>query len=789
MAVKYTLPFKAHDGVAWRVDIASDVYSVMPGASLTYSLSKQTLPYLIDGVEKIIINSILSDTLNTTGSRTATMRAADTYTFQGITAITPVTRPCFLRLTVTKDSIIIYQKFIDVGDTGDGGGGILSKSGIAQPGSMYTCLVETAEIFTSDTIDIPDNAPVAASNPITIRGVSEQALIIPHDVSTTDDPFSVLVHSKITINCYNEGNIDTDEMQTANAKDFTVQVYRKDVLKWSGFLDVANIQAPMLSVPVDLTLSATDGLDLLDFPYVHADLPGTTGTVSRCPMNYFRQILFVNLGITLPIRWTNDLTCTAFAGQDVFTGGVQWAANGEGFNSYQTNSTGDAVTTETCEYILTGLLQCMQCRIYQENGMWIIRRIPEYIRGSINYKQITGDLGIMTVQEATQNITKHIGRSGGYRFIQEDAVKTVKPGLKSCKVTYNFNKRDNILPNGSQDVRDAGGINPLYWGSYDPINLLAISAPPLDLRTGSSTTVTNTSGSTVNYFTLLYPGSTFTNDGIPVDTKTMVKKISFGFVFLALAGFPETGGIIDWSSNPFNVKVIFNAGSTKYYLTPYGFWSTTDTQISIIVDGLEIGEVAKVDFDKFQGILMPEPDVQPVAGDTSDIQVVFVVAPGQQYGLDYIYITVDSGNDVYLSAQVGSKNVDTDTRELTISSAFGGYPISNLMTNWSNSDSECFYTDASVYEGTLTGLTANAIMRYRYKASRIFNGTIYTARGDWSFDEIYTIDSLGATKFLPLNASYNVEKCECTIVAMEARNDFTIFTETYYNSNDTTLSN
>lgn len=788
MGVKYTLPFKAHDGIAWRVDIASDVYSVTPGASLTYSLSKQTLPYLIDGVEKIIINSVLIDSLNTTGTRTTTMRAGDIYTFQGITSITPVTRPCFLRLTVTKDSVIIYQKFIDVGDVGDGGGGSLSKSGIAQPGSVYNCLVETAEAFTSDTVDMPDNAVVAASNPIVIKGVSEQALIIPHDVSTTDDPFSAIVNSKITINCYNEGNIDVDELQSANAKDFTVQVYRKDILKWSGFLDIANIQAPMLSVPVNLSLTATDGLDLLAFPYIHADLPGRTGTVSRCPMNYFRQILFVNLGIVLPIRWTNDLVCTAFPDQDVFSESVQWAVNGEGFSSYQTTSTGESVITETCEYILTGLLQCMQCRIYQENGMWIIRRVPEYIRGNINYKQIAGNVGIMIVQQATQNIVKHIGRSG-YRFIREDAIKTVKPGLKSCKVTYNFNKRDNILPNGNQDVRDSGGINPLYWGSYDPINLLAISELPLDLRSGYSTTVTNTNGVSTNYFTLLYAGSSFTNDGIPVDTKTMIKKISFGFVFLPLNGFPVSGDIIDWSSNPFNIKVIFNAGSIKYYLTPYGFWSTTDTQISIVVDGLEIGEVAKVDFDKFQGILMPEPDVQPVAGDTSDIQVIFILTPGQQYGLDYIYITVDSGNAVYLSVQNNSKNTDTDVRELTISSAFGGYPISNLMTNWSNSDSECFYTDALAYEGTLTGLTANAIMRYRYKASKIFNGTIYTAGSDWSFDELYTIDSLGAAKFLPLNASYNVEKCECTIVAMEARNDFTIFTETYYNSNDTTLSN
>lgn len=790
MGVKYTLPFKANDNVAWRVDIGSDVYSVTPKATLSYTMVEQTTPYSINGTLKININSVLVDTLNSSTTKSLEIFAGLPYSFQGISTFVTGHTPAYVRLTITKNASIIYQNFIFVGDI-DSPTGTITRSGIAQPGAVYTCLVETADSFDSELIDIPDNTPVTASNPIVIRGVSEQAVLIAHDVTETDDPFCALIPSKVTINCLNQGNINVDEMQTANSKDFTVKIYRLGTLKWSGFLNVADIQSPMLSTPVSLALSATDGLDLLAFPYVHADLPGTTGTFSRCPMNYIRQILFSNLGVTLPIRWTNTLECTAFTEEDVFTGGVQWAVNGEGFSSYQTTTSGDAAITQTCEYILTGLLQSMQSRIYQENGMWVIRRVPDYIRGNITYKQIAGDLGIMAVQTATQNVLKHIGRSGGYRFVNEDAVKTVKPGLKSCTVTYNFNKRDNILPNGSQDTLDIGGIKPLYWGSYDPINLLTVSGPSLDLRTGSSTTITNTNGVSTNYFTLLQDGGTFTNDGLPIDTKTLIKKLSFGFNFEPLAGFPNDviSHIIDWSSNPFNIKVIFNAGTTKYYLTPFGFWSTDDTQISIIVDGLEIGEVAKVDFDKFQGILMPEPDVPLVAGDISDLQVIFIVAPGQQYALDYIYVTVDDGNDVYESSFDNSKNTDTDSREINISSSFGGYILNNLMTNWSTSDTECFYRDGFVYEGTLTGLTANAIMRYRYKSSRIFNGSISTLNGDWSFDELYTIDSLGQAKFLLLNANYNVEKCECSIVAMESRNDFISLTEKFYSSNDATLSN
>jgi hypothetical protein len=598
-----------------------------------------------------------------------------------------------------------------------------------------------------------------------IRGVSEQAAIRSYDVEDTDDPFSTFIPSSLALNIYDRNDIDVNELQNAQDKDWVVSQYRNDSLKWTGFLVPDNISMPFRSAPRSISLKAVCGLSMLaSQSYVHFDLQGTTLDISRCPMNYIRNILFINLGIVLPIRWTNNLECTAFPDEDVFTGAVRWGATGEAFTSYQSgvNNSGPQVS---CEYILKGMLESMQCRIFQDNGMWVIRRVPDTISGAFTYKQIAADLGPMTVESTTENIIKHIGVSG-YRMVEEDATLLVKPGFKTCKVTYNANVRENILPNGSQDLRE--GIldsKPVYWGETTAGTISIQKGDTLDSRIGFSTEVDGTVGDL--YFQMGIEPRTLFENGLPIDTKVQVKRINLGFIFSPIA-FPVLGGgeeIIDWTSEPFGLKVVLNFFGTRYWLNKYGFWVDSDQFINITVDNLRLHDIARINFDHFQGVIMPEPPNAPVTGDTCDIQ------------------------DVYESTIEDTRNTIVDDRQIQISSSFSGYRLSNFMTSPFESDAECTFRDAFAYEGTLTGLTANAIMRCRYKSSKLFNGSVSTRNSDWSFDQIYTIDTLGTAKFLPLNATFNSEKCECSIVAIESRNDFVDLTEKYYSSNDTQLSN
>lgn len=640
-------------------------------------------------------------------------------------------------------------------------------------------------------IDIENDAYTGAYK--IVKGVSESAAILNYDPDAVDDPFSTLIKSTIDISVYNEGQMDLNELQQAQDRDWKVKLYRVGILYWSGFLTTESIQYPLLTVPNSIQLSAICGLSMLDaMPYVPADLPGTTSAISRCPMNYFRQILFGNLGITLPIRWTNSLQCTAYIAQDVFIGSVEWSVNNEGFYSYQSGADGESQgPINSCGYILTGLLQAFQCRIFQAEGKWVIRRINDYVTGTFTYRQIGADLGPMTVSVGNENVLKQIGRSG-YPFTAEDQLITSQQGLKTSRVTYNANVRQNILPNGSQDISIGG--SPLYWGFYDIAFNGALSVAALDGRAGGFATQISHVYTGENdhnaFFTLLSTGGTLDNDGLPIDTLTMIKYINFGFLFSPNTGFPVDGdGNIIWTDNPLRIRLVFNAGATKYYLNEFGFWQTDATDIPIVIDGLQLDDIAQVDFNKFQNIIMPTPDAQPGAGDTSDIVIDFILQGTQQYVVDNIYINIDSGNDVYEVTNDTSKNTTVDDRSLNISSSFGGYQLSNLMTNWSRSDSECFYREGLSYEVTLSLMTAHSIMKFRYKSSKIYNGTMKVTNALWSFDHIYFIDSFATSKFMGMSAKYNIEKNEVFLVAIESRSDNIIFTEKYYNSNDNQLSN
>jgi hypothetical protein len=623
----------------------------------------------------------------------------------------------------------------------------------------------------------------------TVKGSENQPVVLEYS-GDVDDHFGVFIKSTLTVNMLYENNIDVNQLQNSADREYRIEIQRKNELKWVGYLISEDIEQPLRSDAYTVKVTAVCGLTMLpDMDYNHNNLPGVDGNGSRVPMNYIRQVLFGqnNLNVMIPIRWTNNIRNKVYEGQDVFIGSVIWSPRGEGFNSVDVNS-GLALPKKN-SYILEGILKSMQCRIYQSNGRWTIRRIPDYYSGVFRYTQIPGNLGKIVPLSASEVIAKKIG-AGGYPFINEKDLLTNAAGIKSCKVTYNADVRDNIIPNGNQDLTSLGSV--IYWGFTDTTDtIVSTNNGSLDGRSGSSSEIWNFSPTT-QYFTMLSEGSTLRTGGLPVDTKKLLKIVNFSFYFSPKNGFPydPTTGIIDFSSNPLQLQIVMNIGANQLFLNEFGFWvNDINAYISPAVEGLKVDDIARVAFDKFQGVKLPEPTFFPVSGDTCDIKIIFLVKSGQKYVVDNISITIENSDDVYVNTINNSKNTKEDTRELEISSSFGGYMVSNFMSNWDKSDLECFFTDGDKYTGTLTGMTADVISRCKYKASKIYNGSINVRGQDWSFDEIYTIETLSDRRFMPINATYDIQKCEVDLVAIETRNDDISRTEKTYGSNDKQLSN
>lgn len=789
MAVRYQIPYRDADNTPWRIDI-SDKSSTNIG--FLYTLSEQTSPSFIDG--NLIIKDLTDGreyTQNVIGGSSFPIPIGHRYQVVGFSQIN-YTDDEVLRMTLYKTGVPIYDKQIPANATD-----ILLKEGITQPGETYFVNVSTYNTTTPVIpIDIPDINPVPNRQVIVVRA-NGHAGVLNWQAENTDDHFSTFIKSSCTINIYKGENLDIRELQRAHDFDFKVEVFKSGSLYWVGYLDPQGIQKPMQSIPHAVTLTAKDGLGLLSgIAYTHADLPGLTDIPAALPINYIRQILFAptNLGLPLPIRWTNDLECLAYPDQDVYAGSVQWSANGEG---YIENIAADGTRVyKNCEYILRGLLEACQCRIYQAGGRWNIRRIPDIASGYVVYKQIPATLNTrLEVQEARELMTKHIGRSG-YPFVNEDQIETNSPGIKRAVVTYDGGARDNILPNGNFDLYNDMD-KPIYWGDKrDRMTIERVNG--LDGRKGSAVKLTP-GGDNSDPYNWYEP-----TEPLPIDTKILIARINFSFLFSAVSWY--TGGPtpsnpsgipadqINWYASPFHIQLVLSMGSVVYYLNQYGYWTTDETEIDIVVDGLRVGEVASVKFDKFQGIIMPEPPNELKPGDTCELSVRFrstyTDSFPQVYILDNVSVSAEANNDVYECYEVLNKNAGIDERTMQISSSFGGYLPGNLQTSYAASDEEFYFRDGLFYEGSLTGLYANAIMRLKHNPSIIYNGSMKLMGKPYDFDQMYTIDSFGDTKFMPLNATYDTEAgIVNNLIAIECKNDNAIFTEKFYGSNDNILTN
>lgn len=371
--------------------------------------------------------------------------------------------------------------------------------------------------------------------------------------------------------------------------------------------------------------------------------------------------------------------------------------------------------------------------------------------------------------------------TNGMPIDAKDLVKLINFSFLFSPSQYGFPTEGNIDGVAKAVSLTAGGSG-FPNGTHTNLIMVNGSAP------GENGVVDITvSGNSVTSVVLRSGGAGYEVGG----TFTVTDFYPFGTGFVGtITEVDDIPGVVDFDSDPLQLQIVLNTNDNQYFLDDFGIWrDSINTFISPKVEGLVIGEVARIALDKFQGIIVPEPANKPQSGDTCDIKVIFLVKAGQVYTVDNINISIEDSNDVYVNTVNQSKETKQEFDTLEISSSFGGYMVSNFMSNWDKSDLECDFKDGDLYEGTLTGLTADARIRCKHSASKIFNGTINVRNENWTFDEIYTIETMADRRFMPLNATYNVERCEVNLVAIETRNDDISRTEQSLGSNDKQLTN
>lgn len=595
-------------------------------------------------------------------------------------------------------------------------------------------------------------------SPIPLRGVEGKAVIISRDCE--DDPFTTLIQTKCSISVFQDEalSIDIQELQLSQDREFKVEFYINNSIKFKGFMLADGIQNTFNQAPFEVNINATDGVSLLDgIPY---DITSGAGQ-QRNIINLIRQCLYfpTNLNNALPIEWVNTLTNDQYPLEDdVFSGSIRFAPFGEGL--YDTKDGVDIY--KSCKYIVEGLLKSMQCRMVQSDGKWKIWRVNDAVTGSFELKSMTDILSDITITTSTVDVNKYIGRGGNYVFIDEDQLTTVLPALKSVSTEYKQDERDNILPNGNMDIVSLGF--PIFWQS-DSANLTFQSVPSIYSDRGNAVEITSTDAAG-KYFEMIHP--------LPIDSDILYETMNIGFKFVPISGFPVDGnGIIIWTSGQRFLYVVefHDTNGDVWTLTEFGFWQKAYYSIiPINVPGLKPLDVAQIDFNKFQNIPLIVPATLPIGQQNEpSIRIRFFVPGVCQFSIDDVYINVQQANDEYTAEYLPSKNAAKESYTQEISSSHNGFYVSNLQTSWWNAGVDKFYSDAISSGITLTNMNSQSIMRSRYMPSIMFEGSIYGEVYDYA--EIYSIQTLNDKKFLPLKSEWNTETNTIKLNACEVRND------------------
>lgn len=422
-------------------------------------------------------------------------------------------------------------------------------------------------------------------DPIIVLGIENRACVFTYE--NQDEVFNPIIYSSVSIGIYNEGQINVEELQLANDKDFTVQVYREGALYWTGFVVPDRIQKVLQSEPYEVSFTAIDGLKMLeglDFKGLRGDPMGDP-TVSRLsPLAYIREILFHNqyLALRLPITWVSSVICEAYPDDTygALAGSITWGDRGRAYRNYNTDSDGQLVY-KNCFYVLENMLKAFQCRLFQSNGKWHIRRINDVVTGEFTVHEINTTFdqpGVdPIITTTTVDVNKLISGEGDYIFLRENQVSTMQPGLKSITTTYRQNQPSNIIPNGSFDDSVLGG-NIIDWNAIPAIDGVTFYAgPELTNRSGNSAMVDFPSaspGEGDETALTLYDSEEL---GLPIDATLLFKQMRFGFSFMADT-YPTTGDgqTIDWSSIPLQISVKYTKrvddGFREYYLNEFGYW-------------------------------------------------------------------------------------------------------------------------------------------------------------------------------------------------------------------------
>lgn len=266
--------------------------------------------------------------------------------------------------------------------------------------------------------------------------------------------------------------------QNVNYEDFTinydtqfkVKLYINNTLEWSGWLDNDYITEPFLDVPVELELSANDGLSILKTTQLQTQSGDQMWGFYKIK-EFIANALFqtkLNLDFVSFINMYPDNVVErnflppTFYDNDAFL----YA------NVYATTFLKGPRDFDDCYEVLSKIMQAFGCTLYQARGSWYIVQTNDRIAGVLD-GTIRNYTGAATNIAMNQSFKIDIGLNEITKLINADALVSVEKPFKEVAIKHKFDVPPIYFRNIDLLDRTAdaySGVAPAYWTAA-PTNL------------------------------------------------------------------------------------------------------------------------------------------------------------------------------------------------------------------------------------------------------------------------------------------------------------------------------
>lgn len=265
-------------------------------------------------------------------------------------------------------------------------------------------------------------------------------------------------------------NVNYEDFTILYDTQYKVKLYVNDTLEWLGWLDNDLITEPFLDVPVEMELSANDGLSILKTTDLQTQSGDQMWGLYRMKEFIANALYRTRLDLDF-VTFINMYPESTLERDSVVPASYDWDAF---FFSqiYATTFLKGPRDFDDCYQVLSKIMQSFGCTLFQARGKWYIVQTNDRIANVLD-GTIRDYTGAATGIAMNQNFAISVGLNEITKLINADALVSIEKPFKEVAIKHKFDVPPTYFRNF--DLLDLAadaysGVAPAYWTAA-PSNL------------------------------------------------------------------------------------------------------------------------------------------------------------------------------------------------------------------------------------------------------------------------------------------------------------------------------